>query len=120
MAAEPPSPTPAVEAKAEPEGDDAAEAGPSDAQSNDVIIQLRPIGNAPKLKIKKFKVTRDKPVHWIHAKVKRMLNFGDSRTLFLYVDKFVPSPDETVDNLHRVFGSGGSLSLGYCEEVAFG
>lgn len=100
-------------------GDDAA--GPVDANPAEVVLVLKAIGNAPKLKVKKFKVPRERTIHFVHSKVKKMLNFGDERTLFLYVDKFVPSPDETIENIYRCFGSGtGSVTFSYCEEVAFG
>ncbi|KAJ8922709.1 hypothetical protein NQ315_007744 [Exocentrus adspersus] len=77
----------------------------TDKQKVDIL--LKPTGNAPIMKKKKWTVDSDKK--------DRM----DSR--FLYVNQtFAPSPDQLVKNLYDCYSTEGKLVLHYCKTQAWG
>ncbi|XP_066146616.1 autophagy protein 12-like isoform X1 [Euwallacea fornicatus] len=86
-----------------------------------VDILLKPTGNAPIMKTKKWTVDSDKPIGWIIEFVKKYLKLDSSEKLFIYVNQtFAPSPDQTVRNLYNCYCTEGKLVLHYCTTQAWG
>ncbi|XP_030761004.1 autophagy protein 12-like [Sitophilus oryzae] len=86
-----------------------------------VDILLKPTGNAPIMKKKKWTVDSDKPIGWIIEFIKKYLKLEVNEKLFLYVNQsFAPSPDQIVRNLYDCYNSEGTLVLHYCNTQAWG
>ncbi|CAG9765456.1 unnamed protein product [Ceutorhynchus assimilis] len=86
-----------------------------------VDILLKPTGNAPIMKKKKWTVDSDKPIGWIIEFMKKYLKIESQEKLFLYVNQtFAPSPDQTVRNLYDCYSTEGKLVLHYCKTHAWG
>ncbi|KAK6187587.1 hypothetical protein SNE40_005580 [Patella caerulea] len=86
-----------------------------------IDVLLKPAGDAPIMKKKKWAVDRNKPVCWVSEFIKKYLKFTVSDSLFLYVNQsFSPSPDTEVGVLFDSFGSDGKLVLHYCKTQAWG
>lgn len=86
-----------------------------------VDILLKPTGNAPIMKKKKWTVDSDKPIGWIVEFIKKYLKLEPNEKLFLYVNQtFAPSPDQLVKNLYECYSTEGKLVLHYCKTQAWG
>nr|CAI5857109.1 unnamed protein product [Callosobruchus analis] len=86
-----------------------------------VDILLKPTGNAPIMKKKKWTVDSDKKIGWIIEFVKKYLKLEPNEKLFLYVNQtFAPSPDQIVKNLYDCYSTEGKLVLHYCKTQAWG
>nr|CAH7733131.1 unnamed protein product [Callosobruchus chinensis] len=86
-----------------------------------VDILLKPTGNAPIMKKKKWTVDSDKKIGWIIEFVKKYLKLEANEKLFLYVNQtFAPSPDQIVKNLYDCYSTEGKLVLHYCKTQAWG
>ncbi|KAJ8982349.1 hypothetical protein NQ317_013099 [Molorchus minor] len=86
-----------------------------------VDILLKPTGNAPIMKKKKWTVDCDKKIGWIIEFIKKYLKLEPSEKLFLYVNQtFAPSPDQIVKNLYDCYSTDGKLVLHYCKTQAWG
>lgn len=86
-----------------------------------VDILLKPTGNAPIMKKKKWTVDSDKPIGWIIEFIKKYLKLEPNEKLFLYVNQtFAPSPDQIVKNLYECYSIEGKLVLHYCKTQAWG
>ncbi|CAH2006345.1 unnamed protein product [Acanthoscelides obtectus] len=86
-----------------------------------VDILLKPTGNAPIMKKKKWTVDSDKKIGWIIEFVKKYLKLEPNEKLFLYVNQtFAPSPDQVVKNLYDCYSTEGKLVLHYCKTQAWG
>ncbi|VEN53355.1 unnamed protein product [Callosobruchus maculatus] len=86
-----------------------------------VDILLKPTGNAPIMKKKKWTVDSDKKIGWIIEFVKKYLKLESNEKLFLYVNQtFAPSPDQIVKNLYDCYSTEGKLVLHYCKTQAWG
>ncbi|ESO89135.1 hypothetical protein LOTGIDRAFT_106494, partial [Lottia gigantea] len=86
-----------------------------------VDVLLKPAGDAPIMKKKKWAVDRNKAVGWVSEFIKRYLKFTATDSLFLYVNQsFSPSPDTEIGVLFDCFGSDGKLVLHYCKTQAWG
>lgn len=86
-----------------------------------VDILLKPTGNAPIMKKKKWTVDSDKPIGWIIEFIKKYLKLEANEKLFLYVNQtFAPSPDQLVKNLYECYSTEGKLVLHYCRTQAWG
>ncbi|GLV35112.1 Autophagy-related 12 [Carabus blaptoides fortunei] len=71
-----------------------------------VDILLKPTGNAPIMKKKKWAVDADKQIGWIMEFIKKYLKLESEEKLFLYVNQtFAPSPDQTVRNLYNCYST---------------
>ncbi|KAH0998971.1 hypothetical protein HUJ04_001349, partial [Dendroctonus ponderosae] len=82
---------------------------------------LKPTGNAPIMKKKKWTVESDKPVGWIIEFVKKYLKLDSNEKLFVYVNQtFAPAPDQTVKNLYECYNADNKLVLHYCTTQAWG
>ncbi|EFA02034.1 autophagy protein 12-like [Tribolium castaneum] len=91
----------------------------SDKQKIDIL--LKPTGNAPIMKKKKWTVEGDKPISWIAEFMKRYMKLEPQEKLFLYVNQtFAPSPDQIMKNLYDCYSTEGKLVLHYCKTPAWG
>jgi len=91
----------------------------TDKQKVDIL--LKPTGNAPIMKKKKWTVDSDKPIGWIIEFIKKYLKLEANEKLFLYVNQsFAPSPDQLVRNLYECYSTEGKLVLHYCRTQAWG
>ncbi|KAJ8956178.1 hypothetical protein NQ318_020729 [Aromia moschata] len=71
-----------------------------------VDILLKPTGNAPIMKKKKWTVDNDKKIGWIIEFIKKYLKLEPNEKLFLYVNQtFAPSPDQIVKNLYDCYST---------------
>lgn len=103
-----------------------------------VDILLKPTGNAPIMKKKKWTVDGDKPISWIAEFMKRYMKLEPHEKLvscalqtviittkrlfqFLYVNQtFAPPPDQVIKNLFDCYSTEGKLVLHYCKTPAWG
>ncbi|CAG9825133.1 unnamed protein product [Phaedon cochleariae] len=86
-----------------------------------VDILLKPTGNAPIMKKKKWTVDSDKKIGWIIEFIKKYLKLESNEKLFLYVNQtFAPSPDQVIRNLYDCYSTEGKLVLHYCKTQAWG
>ncbi|KAK4886326.1 hypothetical protein RN001_002597 [Aquatica leii] len=96
----------------------------SDIQKNDkqkVDILLKPTGNAPIMKRRRWAVDADKQLGWIIEFVKKYLKLESHERVFLYVNQtFAPSPDQVIKNLYDCYNTDGRLILHYCKTQAWG
>jgi len=86
-----------------------------------VDILLKPAGDAPIMKKKKWTVDRSKRISWVSDFIKKYIKSDPSESLFLYVNQaFAPSPDTEIGTVFDCFGSDGKLVLHYCRTQAWG
>lgn len=90
-------------------------------QSYKIDVLLKPAGDAPIMKKKKWAVERNKQISWICAFIKKYIRCDPTDSLFLYVNQsFSPSPDTEIGSVFDCFGSDGKLVLHYCKSQAWG
>ncbi|KAK0051161.1 ubiquitin-like protein ATG12 [Biomphalaria pfeifferi] len=86
-----------------------------------VDILLKPAGDAPIMKKKKWTVDRTKRICWVSDFIKKYIKMEPSESLFLYVNQsYAPSPDTDIGSIFDCFGSDGKLVLHYCKSQAWG
>ncbi|XP_054712422.1 autophagy protein 12-like [Uloborus diversus] len=86
-----------------------------------VTIWLKPTGNAPIIKIKKWTVDKDTPLANIMGFLKQYMKLESTASVFLYVNQaFAPSPDHEVGNVYDCFNINGKLVLHYSTSPAWG
>ncbi|ORY12880.1 ubiquitin-like autophagy protein Apg12-domain-containing protein [Clohesyomyces aquaticus] len=86
-----------------------------------VTIRLHPIGNAPALTQRIFKLSSTQSFATIVRFLRRKLGVKDSDSVFCYVGNvFSPSLDEGVGNLWSCFKTNDELVVGYAMAPAFG
>ncbi|XP_060586177.1 ubiquitin-like protein ATG12 [Ruditapes philippinarum] len=86
-----------------------------------VDVLLKPAGDAPIMKKKKWAVERNKKIVYISDFIKKFIRMGQNESIFLYVNQsFSPSPDTEVGCVFDCFGSDGKLVLHYCRTQAWG
>lgn len=86
-----------------------------------VEVLLRPTGDAPILKKKKWHVDRSQTVGYVNGFLRSLLKLGVSDSLFLYINQaFAPSPDRELGSLFDCYGSDGKLILHYAKTQAWG
>ncbi|KAH9519797.1 Ubiquitin-like protein [Bulinus truncatus] len=79
-----------------------------------VDILLKPAGDAPIMKKKKWTVDRTKKICWVSDFIKKYIKIEPSDSLFLYVNQsYAPSPDTDIGSIFDCFGSDGKLVLHY-------
>ncbi|KAH9512273.1 Ubiquitin-like protein [Bulinus truncatus] len=84
-------------------------------------ILLKPAGDAPIMKKKKWTVDRTKKICWVSDFIKKYIKIEPSDSLFLYVNQsYAPSPDTDIGSIFDCFGSDGKLVLHYCKTQAWG
>ncbi|CAG5117657.1 unnamed protein product [Candidula unifasciata] len=86
-----------------------------------VDILLKPAGDAPIMKKKKWTVERSRKIAGVAEFIKKFIKMEPSESLFLYVNQsFAPSPDTEIGSIFDCFGSDGKLVLHYCRTQAWG
>ncbi|CAH1104782.1 unnamed protein product [Psylliodes chrysocephalus] len=86
-----------------------------------IDILLKPTGNAPIMKKKKWTVDSDKKIGWIIEFIRKYLKLETNEKLFLYINQtFAPAPDQIVKNLYDCYSTEGKLVLHYCKTQAWG
>ncbi|CEL99395.1 unnamed protein product [Vitrella brassicaformis CCMP3155] len=82
-----------------------------------VVVDLRPIANAPVLKTGKFKVSGQETFADLKSRIETMVKRD---TVYLYVNNsFEPSPDDYLFDLFECFKTGEQLNIGYSLTPAF-
>eukprot|EP01080_Neovahlkampfia_damariscottae_P009928 gene9928-2249_t len=68
-----------------------------------IVVFLKAVGNAPILKVKKFKIASNNSFKVLQAKLRGFLNLKPADTLFMYCGTaFCPSPDEKLSQLYEI------------------
>ncbi|XP_064615932.1 ubiquitin-like protein ATG12 [Liolophura sinensis] len=100
---------------------DVGPTSPSHTAKQKVDVLLKPAGDAPIMRKKKWAVERTKQIGWVSEFIKKYIKSDPSESLFLYVNQsFCPSPDSEVGTVYDCFGSDGKLVLHYCKTQAWG
>lgn len=83
-----------------------------------VLLMLKPVANAPQLKMNKFTVEGTKSFQHVEDSLKKMLG---RETVYLYIQQsFTPEPTESVADLYNAFkGPGNALVISYSLEPAY-
>lgn len=96
-------------------------ASPSHVAETKIDVLLKPAGDAPIMKKKKWAVDRNKRIGWVGEFIKKYLKLTAQDSLFLYVNQsFAPTPDTEIGSIFDCFGSDGKLVLHYCKTQAWG
>ena len=91
------------------------------SKDSKVEVLLRPAGDAPILKKKKWQVDRSQTVGYVIGFIRNLLKCTHSESLFLYVSQsFAPSPDRNIGSLYDCFGADGKLVFHYAKTQAWG
>ncbi|KAK7507657.1 hypothetical protein BaRGS_00001592 [Batillaria attramentaria] len=99
----------------------APEAAPASPKLSKVDVLLKPAGNAPILKKKRWTVDRHKKIGWISDFIRKFIRTETEDSVFVYVNQsFAPSPDTDIGTLFDCFGSDGKLVIYYCRTQAWG
>lgn len=86
-----------------------------------VAIKLQATGGAPILDTTLFYVNGTQKLQSIASFIRKSLKMKAGNQLFVYVNSsFAPSPDETIDNLYRTFGTNSTLVVNYAVTPAWG
>ncbi|KAF2203587.1 autophagy protein 12 [Delitschia confertaspora ATCC 74209] len=86
-----------------------------------VQIRLQPIGSAPHLTQKIFKISSTSPFSAVLRFLRKKLGVREQESVFCYVNNvFAPALDEGVGELWRCFRVGEELVVGYSLGAAFG
>ena len=94
---------------------------PSHTSKLKIDVLLKPAGDAPIMKKKKWAVDRHKKFSWISEFIRKYLKTDANESIFLYVNQsFSPSLDTEVGSIFDCFGSDGKLVLHYCKTQAWG
>jgi len=116
---DPAQPQQAIAAPAPSE--DPAQSAQSKSNPEKIEILLKPVGDAPILKQKKWKLDAQQSVGYVINWVRRYLKMERDESLFFYVNQaFAPAPDQTLKNLYECFGAEGKLVLHYSKIQAWG
>eukprot|EP00667_Euglena_gracilis_P027055 EG_transcript_33177 len=85
-----------------------------------VLVQLQPV-NAPILKQRKFKLSKDKEFVYIAEFLREALKMQHEAPLFLFINStFAPCMNETIGDLWRCFQVQGTLVVNYSPQQAWG
>jgi ubiquitin-like protein ATG12 len=84
-------------------------------------VHFVPTGSAPILKKAKFQIPGDHKFGSLTMFLRRMLKLDSGQSLFIYCNSaFIPSPDESLSDLHESFALRDELVLNYCLQEAWG
>lgn len=104
----------------ETSGESSEPTSPSNVKSK-IVLLLKPAGDAPIMKKKKWVVERNRTIASISDFIKNFIKMATGESMFLYVNQsFAPSPDTEVGCIFDCFGSDGKLVLHYCRTQAWG
>jgi len=86
-----------------------------------VSIRFQPVGSAPILKQRVFKISASSKLSVVLNFLRKKLGVKEGDGLFLYVNSvFAPGLDEGVGNLFRCFKTDDQLIVSYSTTPAFG
>jgi ubiquitin-like protein ATG12 len=86
-----------------------------------VTVRLQPLGSAPHLTQRVFKVSTKQSFASIVRFLRKRLGVKEHESVFCYVGSvFAPALDEGVGNLWNCFKQGDELVVGYAMSPAFG
>ncbi|KAF2830563.1 APG12-domain-containing protein [Ophiobolus disseminans] len=86
-----------------------------------ITVRLQPIGSAPPLTQRVFKVNTKQSFAAIVRFLRKRLGTKEHESVFCYVGSvFAPALDEGVGNLWTCFKQGDELVVGYAMSPAFG
>lgn len=86
-----------------------------------MIVFFKATGNAPQLKVNKFKLSSTARFASVGDFLRKQLRFGANDALFLFINcTFQPAPDEIVGDLFRCFHNNGKLVVNFALQVAWG
>ncbi|CAI6318818.1 unnamed protein product [Periconia digitata] len=86
-----------------------------------VTIRLQPIGSAPPLKQRVFKLSASSRFEVIVRQLRKKLGVKPHESVHCYIGNvFSPGLDEGVENLWRCFKQGDELVVGYALSPSFG
>lgn len=112
---------------ASPPGDSGKAAAPANAAAaappkpRKTKIHFVPVGSAPLMKKTKFAIASDQRFSSVTTFLRKMLKLsGTGGSLFLYINCFVPSPDQLVGDLDECFSVRGELVVHYSLQEAWG
>ncbi|KAL1412128.1 Ubiquitin-like protein [Vanrija albida] len=79
-----------------------------------VVVRFKSIGAAPIMKNNVFKVTAGNKFQAVIVFLRGQLGVKAGDSLFTYINgAFAPTPDDTVGNLYKCFGTDGHLIVNY-------
>uniref|UniRef100_A0A915JW40 Ubiquitin-like protein ATG12 n=1 Tax=Romanomermis culicivorax TaxID=13658 RepID=A0A915JW40_ROMCU len=97
------------------------ESSSSTTTGQKVELILKPVGDTPIIKQKKWSLPNFRTVGWVNAFVRKYLRLEQSDSLYLFVNQsFAPNPDSEVGDLLECFGSDGKLVIHYSKTKAWG
>jgi len=102
---------------------DAAKAleGAGELKQDKVTVRFQPVGSAPHLQQRVFKVSSAQRFETVVRFLRRRLGVRDSDSVFCYVNSvFAPGLDEGIGNLWRCFKTKDELVVAYSITPAFG
>ncbi|WVQ82134.1 ubiquitin-like protein ATG12 [Cryptococcus sp. DSM 104549] len=86
-----------------------------------VVVRFKSIGSAPIMKNNVFKATAGHKFQAVIMFLRQQLGTRREDSLFTYINSaFAPSPDDTVGNLYKNFGTEGHLIVNYSNAQAWG
>ncbi|GIY59297.1 ubiquitin-like protein ATG12 [Caerostris extrusa] len=89
--------------------------------NHNMTVWLKPTGNAPIIKNKKWVVDRNCTIAKIMGFLRQYMKLDSTAAVFLYVNQsFAPSPDSEVGNVFECFNINGKLVLYYSTSPAWG
>lgn len=90
--------------------------------SPSVVVTLRPVGAAPILTNLTFKLSSDKRMYTVIHNIRKLLKgvVPEEDAIYVFVNSFCPSPDESVYDLYKAFGDNGKLVVNYALTQAWG
>lgn len=104
-----------------PQNAHAALEGAGELAQAKVTVRFQPVGNAPPLRQRVFKITSTQSFATVVASLRKKLGIEPSQSVFCYVNSiFAPGLDEAVGNLWRCFKTGDELVVAYAMMPAFG
>jgi len=93
----------------------------SAADANKIEVLFKQVGNAPILKMKKFKMDRTRDVKSVNEWLKKFMKLDPKEQLFFYVNQeFAPSLDTEIGTIFDCFAVEHKLVLHYCTTPAWG
>lgn len=96
-------------------------AGDLPASHSKLTLRFQPVGSAPALRQRVFKISATQRFSFVVGFLRKRLGLKEEEGVWCYVNSvFAPSGDEVVGNLWRCFKVGEELVVGYAVLPAFG
>ncbi|KAL9087519.1 MAG: hypothetical protein Q9165_006630 [Trypethelium subeluteriae] len=95
--------------------------GAGELDQEKVNIRFQPVGSAPALRQRVFKISASQRFETVVRFLRRKLGTREHESVFLYVNSvFAPGLDEGVGNLWRCFKTKDELVVAYSTTPSFG